>query len=216
MDCLFKLNYSKLCVLVEETLNIKNWFVRKDTITSRTEAIEQSERYKFLKKQAEKTKIIFNKEEIVTWLDSLNILYFVFDAIEDKNLKDHIKIIQEYSIPYLNKRPDYLLIYDNKILIIEFSFNKLEYEMQYEAKLSQAINYKEILSNLLPKEIDIGTYTFLVEPEEDIYRNTFTIKNTDFYPNHYKIEQLAKYIEKFFKKNINLAIIELNRISQTN
>lgn len=212
IQCLFKLNYERLTEMVEDTLNIKHWYIREDKITNRTDSICNSERFLYLKKQAQKNNIIFNNTEIVTWLDSLNILYYVFDSLENEHLKNSIKIIQEYCIPYQNKRADYLLIYDNKILIIEFSFNKLGYELQYETKLQQAIGYKELLSNILPKEIDIGTYTFLVEAEEDSQGNMITLKNTDYLPNHYKIQNLANLIEKFFNKNIDLAVNALKQL----
>ena len=40
----------------------------------------------------------------------------------------------------------------------------------------------------------------------------FKIKNTDYFANHYKIEDLARFIEKFFNKNINLAINSLEQL----
>ena len=209
---LFELNAKTLAKLVEETLEIENWCVRDDNISNRTSAIRHKDRYNKLAKQAQKKNILFNETEIVTWLDSLNILYYVFENIEDEHLKNAITILQEYCIPYHNKRADYLLVYDNKILIIEFSFNKLGYELQYESKLRQVMEYKELLGSLLPKEIDIGTYTFLVEPEEDKNRKSITIENTNLLPNHYKIENLAQFIEKFFKKNIKQAIKALKQI----
>ena len=159
IKCLFKLDYETLNTLVKETLSIENWYIREDKITNRKEAINKSDRFLYLKKKAEKANLSFDDTEVVTWLDSLTILYYVFDKIQDKHLRKEIKIIQEYCIPHQNKRADYLLLYDNKILIIEFSFNKLGYELQYETKLQQAIGYKELLSNLLPKEIDIVNFT---------------------------------------------------------
>ena len=96
---------------------------------------------------------------------------------------------------------------------MEFSFNKLGYELQYETKLQQAIGYKELLSNILPKEVDIGTYMFFVEAEEDKWGEAIYVENTEELPNSSKIEQLAKYIEKFFKKNENFAIDSLRRVS---
>ena len=212
IQCLYNFNYKQLIDLVENTLYIKNWFVRQVDIESRTESIAKSDRFLYLQQQATKRNIYFDTREIVTWLDSLTTLYYVFDRMEDKHLRDSIKIIQEYSIPYQNKRADYLLVYDNKILIIEFSFNKLGYDLQYETKLQQAIGYKELLSNILPKEIDIGTYTFLIEPEEDENGKLIKIKNTDYFANHFKIQALALFIEKFFNKNINSAMNALNQL----
>ncbi|MBQ8374184.1 MAG: hypothetical protein IJX98_01250 [Clostridia bacterium] len=215
MNCLYDMDYEGLKEVVERVLYIKNWFVRDDKLSNRTDSIVYSERFQILKERATEKGYRFNDIEIVTWIDTMNILYYVFEKIKDENLRDSIKILQEYCIPYSNKRADYLLVYDNKILILEFSFNKLGYDLQYETKLQQAIGYKELLSNILPKEVDIGTYTFIVEAEEDKDGCALYIDGTDYFPNHYKIGKLAKYIQKFFKKNEDFAIHALNRLSET-
>ena len=212
IQCLFKLDFKHLKKLVENTLNIKNWYIREDKITNRTIAICNTERFQYLKKQAQKMNIPFDNTEIVTWLDSLTMLYYTFNYLENEQLRDSIKIIQEYCIPYQNKRADYLLIHDNKILIIEFSFNQLGYKQQYETKLSQVIGYKELLSNLLPPNIEIGTHTFLVEPEEDKQGNLLMIENTDLLSNHFKVDALANLIETFFTKNTDVAINALKQL----
>lgn len=207
MQCLYQLNVDELNKLVEKDLNLTYWFIRDDKITNRTDAIYLSDRYGKIKQQADSNGISYNDIEVVTWFDTLVTLYYVFDRLEDEDIRNNLKILQEYCIPYSRKRADYLLIYDNKILILEFSFNKLNYEFNYETKLQQAIGYKELLSNILPKEIEIGTYTFLLEPEEDargktIYLEVDGEKHT---ANHWKMYDLAKYIEKFFKKNMKVA-----------
>lgn len=183
------------------------WFIRDDKISNRTDAIYLSDRYGKIKQQADINGISYNDIEVATWFDTLVTLYYVFDRVEDEDIRNNLKILQEYCIPYSRKRADYLLIYDNKILILESSFNKLNYEFNYETKLQQAIGYKELLSNILPKEIEMGTYTFLLEPEEDargktIYLEVDGEKHT---ANHCKMYDLAKYIEKFFKKNMKVA-----------
>lgn len=183
------------------------WFIRDDKITNRTDAIYLSDRYGKIKQQADINGISYNDIEVATWFDTLVKLYYVFDRVEDEDIRNNLKILQEYCIPYSRKRADYLLIYDNKILILEFSFNKLNYEFNYETKLQQAIGYKELLSNILPKEIEIGTYTFLLEPEEDARGKTIYIEldGEKYTANHWKMDDLAKYIEKFFKKNMKVA-----------
>lgn len=183
------------------------WFIRDDKITNRTDAIYLSDRYGKIKQQADINGISYNDIEVATWFDTLVTLYYVFDRVEDEDIRNNLKILQEYCIPYSRKRADYLLIYDNKILILEFSFNKLNYEFNYETKLQQAIGYKELLSNILPKEIEIGTYTFLLEPEEDARGKTiyFEVDGEKHTANHWKMYDLAKNIEKFFKKNMKVA-----------
>lgn len=207
MQCLYQLNVDELNKLVEKDLNLTYWFIRDDKITNRTDAIYLSDRYGKIKQQADSNGISYNDIEVVTWFDTLVTLYYVFDRLEDEDIRNNLKILQEYCIPYSRKRADYLLIYDNKILILEFSFNKLNYEFNYETKLQQAIGYKELLSNILPKEIEIGTYTFLLEPEEDARGKTiyFEVDGEKYTANHWKMDDLAKYIEKFFKKNMKVA-----------
>ena len=183
------------------------WFIRDDKITNRTDAIYLSDRYGKIKQQADINGISYNDIEVATWFDTLVTLYYVFDRVEDEDIRNNLKILQEYCIPYSRKRADYLLIYDNKILILEFSFNKLKYEFKYETNLQQAIGNKELLSNILPKEIEIGTYNFLLEPEEDARGKTiyFEVDGEKHTANHWKMYDLAKYIEKFFKKNMKVA-----------
>ena len=90
---------------------------------------------------------------------------------------------------------------------------KRAYELQYETKLQQAIGYKELLGNILPKEVDIGTYMFLVEAEEDKWGGATYVDDTEKLPNQDKMKDLARYIERFFKKNKNFAADALLRIS---
>ena len=213
MNCLYDMTYDDLKELVEDVLHLEYWCVRDDELQNRMDSIAYSDRFKELKERATEKGYAFNDIEIVTWLDTLNILYYVFDKMEDERLRDEIRILQEYCIPYSNKRADYLLVYDNKILILEFSFNKLGYELQYETKLQQAIGYKELLGNILPKEVDIGTYMFLVEAEEDKWGGAIYVDDTEKLPNQDKMKHLAKYIERFFKKNKNFAVDALLRIS---
>lgn len=212
MRCLYQLTHKELNRLVEDVLGIKNWFIRNDKLSNRLDSITYSERFQILKKRAAQLAFSFSDTEIVTWLDTLTVLYYVFDEIKDENLREALCVLQEYCIPYSNKRADYLLVCDNKILIIEFSFSKLGYDLQYETKLQQAIGYKELLSNILPKEVDIGTYTFILEPEEEQDGRTIYIDGTEHFPNHYKIKNLACYIVKFFGKNKKFALNALNTI----
>ena len=148
MKCLYELNVNQLNDLVEKELYLRSWYIRDDKITNRAGSIQHSDRFSKIKKQADNQGISYNETEVVTWFDTLITLWMTIGRIEDTDIKDNLKILQEYCIPYSHKRADYLLIYDNKILIIEFSFNKLKYEFNYETKLQQAIGYKELLSNI--------------------------------------------------------------------
>lgn len=213
MKCLYQMYWKDLKKLVEEDLCLTDWYVAWDeSLSNRARRVREFEtdnmygtnnmqhRYELIKRRADEACLKYNETEIVTWFDTLCILYHAFDMVDYEYLRDNIVILQEYNIPFSNKRADYVLCYDNKILILEFSFYKLGYELQYETKLQQAIGYKELIGNVLPKEIDIGTYTFLVD--------SGYVKDND------KVYNLADYIEKFFNKNIDLAIRALGRLDE--
>ena len=192
---------------------IEQWNIYPIPIQEREKRIESNIRYEFLSNINDKTNTTNNTQEIVSWIDTMNYMYHTLQLVE--NLKG-IQMIQELRIPYSNKRPDYLLFKDNKLLIIEFSFKKLGNEYQYENKLTQAIGYKELLSNILPNHIEIGTYTCLVNAETDEYGSEKRVKSKyeDGYvfANYDNQVDLAKYIENFFSRTKKDAITELKRI----
>lgn len=211
MKYLYKMDWAALQQLVRFDLFLDGWTIFNEGIQYRMDRVKgaygyqgssMEARYNSIVAQADRNGIGYNENEIVTWFDTLTVMYHVFQQMEDEALRDHIVILQEYCIPYSNKRADYVLCYDNKILIIEFSFRKLGYELQYETKLPQAIGYKELIGNILPKEIDIGTYTYLVDP--------------GLISDSPKVYDLAAYIEKFFNKNIDLAIKTLTLLDDGN
>ena len=83
MNCLYDMMYDDLKKVVEDVLHLEYWCVRDDDLKSRMESIADSDRFKELKERATEKGYAFNDIEIVTWLDTLNILYYVFDKIED-------------------------------------------------------------------------------------------------------------------------------------
>lgn len=118
------------------------------------------------------------------------------------NLLNNIRIIQDFHIPFTNKRADYLLVYENKIIIIEFSYNKFENkDYHYNIKINQVIRYKELIINIVPKNIDISTHTFLLHPEE-----------IDENSNQEQIENFVKYIKLFMEKKSICAYEELEKL----
>lgn len=200
---------------VEDELEIAGWIIRAESAQERLDKIKNSNRFQNLKQKAKESNINAHDFEIVSWLDTLNIMYYAFDEIGNNQLKNQIRIIQEYCIPFSNKRADYILIFENNIIIIEFSYDKFSNEYKFENKLNQAIGYKEQLSNLLPKEINIATYTFIINPETDSNGNV--IKKNDYViPNMQKIKDLADYIEFFFTKHRKNAYYLLQEIDNEN
>lgn len=154
---------------------------------------------------AEERGIVANENEVISWLDTLKQMYIIISHID----YDDIKIIQELKMPLSNKRADYLLIKDNKILIFEFSFENTKNEYQFESKLHQAIGYKEILQGVLPPHIEIATHTFLIKPE----RNILSQESDDLNSNANFDAQLkaAQFINYFFKNTKTNAFNELEK-----
>ncbi len=212
MKCLYELNVEQLIKLVEEDLTLDGWTIWNESIEKRTDYARELKRFEILKGRAKEQGLKVLDREIVTWLDTLTMLYRSLKNINDSELTENLKIFQEFVMPYSRRRSDYLLVYDNKILILEFSFDKWG-DAKYEAKLQQASSYKEILSVFLPKEIDIGTYTFLIAPDEDEEGRFICDNVTNRRVNDDKVEELANVIQKFFKKNLVLAYNSLKNLS---
>ena len=204
MKALYNLTYDEFNKLVEDVLHIDGWFVYDDSAASRKEKVHNKPYFITLKKRAEEEGISASDNEIISWLDTLNSLYNAFKSV-DENILNQMQIIQEYTIPWTKKRADYLLVCHNKILIVEFSFDKFGDEYKFETKLNQAVNYKELLSNLLPAHIRVGTYTILIKPEADqdgygIYKynkyNKYSQSNE--LANSEKLYEFGMFINLFF------------------
>lgn len=211
IKCLHCLDLEEFQELIEKELKLTRWYVYNDTLQNRTEAIQNTPRYRKIRKTADENNIQYDDKEVITWFDSLNLLYYAIKGFHPSYFKEHVYIIQEYCIPFTNKRADYLIVYQNKILILEFSFNKLGYAFNYEKKLNQAKNYKELLSSRLPNEIEIGIHTIIVDAEKENNGHTLIHKEgTDEIPNEDKIKDLTMFISLFFKR----PQIELNPFSK--
>ena len=180
-----------------EEYNLDNWGIFTDTIKNRYKNMLYNEKLYLFKEMAKNNNIKHNKEEYISWMDNIHILYKALLKLEDYEqiyLKD-LTICGELHMPLTNKRADIVIFKENKILIIEFSYSKTEdEEFRYNNKLSQVIQYKEILQNLLPKEIEIGTYTCLIHPLSESDKYIETINNLFlFLKNYFMLKKLNAY-----------------------
>lgn len=223
MKCLYEFTIDQFFDFVESN-KIDNWLIYDYSIEERHDAICNKEYYNTLKKMANKNKISFNAPEIVSWIDGLAMLYTSIDyAIydEESDLLDDLKIIGELHIPFSKCRADCVLVKDNKILVIEFSYksNNQNRKELYETKLNQVIYYKELLSNALPKHIEIATYSFPIEIETDKNGNPMyvmsDIENEKMYKNNDNCYYLGEFIKKFFKHTNKTALDELKNLDDT-
>lgn len=209
--------------LVEDDLKIDNWWIYNDTIENRYDAIKNKEYFRILNHFANENNITFNKEEIISWIDNMVILFYALQGFYNAksnqftSFLENTLIFGELHIPYSSHRADITLIKDNKILIIELSFAKKEKRTsRYQEKLNQVICYKELLTNALPKHIEIATYTFPILPETDEEGNQLLqkslITNDERFVNYDNCQYLGQFIKQFFSTTNQSAFDELNKI----
>ncbi len=215
MKNLHWLNCDELNKLVKDDLHLASWLVYDMSAEDRAKMVDCTYKYQYLKNRAEEQEIKPQSAEIISWLDTLNIMYYVLDFVAPQ-IRNELQILQEMEIPFTNKRADYVLVYRKKILIVEFSFQNWNRRDKFENKLNQAAGYKELLSNVLPPHIEIGTYTFLIEPESD--KSGRVVKRLNKYtkeqelPNNEKIQEFGGYINLFFEKDFEDAMYYLGYV----
>lgn len=239
MKCLYDLNFKKEMSKIFKETKIESWNIENNKIENRINSIDnnkKNEHLLFFINQAEKNKISATPEEMISWLDTTKILYKLHKELNEKHSEiiNDLRIIAEYCIPFSqNNRTDILLINNNQILIIEFSYST--YENRYESyskKINQVIYYKELLKNICKSNIEISTYTFIIHPEERVIDYDYEIeqiknkckwaKNIKLYDDekYYKnnkeinkenINKLANYIILFFSKGNENAYEQLKK-----
>ena len=206
MKALFNGTIKEFKKLTKSDLQLNKWKIFEMKINDRYEWVQDNSYVNKLHEIASSNSIQYDECETISWLDSQSIMLKAINQMNKlgyDNLLNNIRIIQEFHIPFTNKRADYLLVYENKIIIVEFSYNKFENkDYHYNIKLNQVIGYKELISNILPKDIDIATYTFLIHPEE-----------IDENSNQEQIENFVEYIKFFMEKKSLNAYEELMLIN---
>jgi len=212
MKCLNKFSYNEFKDFIDE-LDLQYWTVWNTNIEERLTHCTTSNRFQYLLNLAKEKGLTSSPAEILSWLDSLKILKETLKEVP-QNILEKLTIVQEYQIPFSRKRADYLLIFQNKVLILEFSFKYEDTEIQFENKTIQILGYKERLIDLLPSHIEIGTYTYLIQPElePDTYENILkSNKYTEIedLANSENNNSLANYITLFFNKEKDSALTHL-------
>ena len=163
MKALYNMNYEEFKNLVDNDLNIANWLVFDGDANSRKNMIEDKKYFKKLRQRAIEQGINASDDEVLSWLDTLNLLFHSLKYVNDRILTK-VQIIQEYQIPFTKRRADYLLVYENKILIIEFSYDRLGNEYKFETKLSQAIHQMRLYYEY-SEEYQRARFTVFSSPE---------------------------------------------------
>lgn len=189
-------NFKNFEEIKKQYPKIANWIINDLPYEERIKKLQNSNLFKELTKKLENDNYTLNEK--LSWIDSLNLIYRIFASEKlNEEIKRDARIIQEYIIPYTkNNRSDFLIIKDNKILILEFTFQKSKYLI----KAQQCFTYKQILQQFLPNNIEIISYVFSYGNED---KNEHVIIET-------QIEQCVSFLNFFF--NSGKAYEELEKI----
>lgn len=186
----------------EKTKNlydVKNWKIQSKSYEERAELIKNYTYFNILKNKFN-TSNLTNKSvtdsQIISFLDTLSIMYNVCCLIDDESIKKEMKIIMEYVIPELSKpRIDYILTFRNSMILIEFNKASTIENLANETakKTQQLIGYANMLkSNIINNNLNIFTQVCMYFDNSSEKNNEIT-KNT--------ILNLQKKIYKIFKSD---------------
>ena len=194
MKCL---NYSETTDLfiqyIDQEVKAPYWQIRYGTAKERAKRCEKKDYFSDLKKAFNSFVQAHSDDgQVISWLDSLTLMRRVAIKLREYDLQ-YIDYITEYVIPFANsKRPDYILSFKNTVLLIEFGRNT-----DYNAKLSQAIQYQVLLENLFQRSIKVIPYVFIYNIEFDE-----------------KMEEKVSFIEKNNTIVLELALL-IKRLYET-
>ncbi len=147
---------------------------------------------------------ITNKE-VLSYLDTLSVLYKILENIQNQDFKKNVKIIMEY-VPKLDSgkdRCDYVLAYRNILMLFEFGKcnDRLKIKDRMIEKEKELSYYESQIKKIIGNEIIIKKHAIIYQPEKDdktIEENFNTINNA------------STLIKKWIKESNKNAIDYLN------
>lgn len=175
------------------------WKISSGFMNDRGKRIKGKSYYEKLCKLFDEKKLFRRKAsvaEVVSWLDSLEIMRRVLNLYKSKyltNTNNEISILMEYVIKHSKKmRIDYIIVFKKRILLIDFrvvdDFNKLK--PTWAKKKNELMVYRELLENYLSRDFEIFTYAMI---------NLFEYNNREINQKHKKynddqVNHLVEYI----------------------
>ena len=144
-----------------------------------------------LKEHVESRGFSVEEPQIKSWEACLKFLYKQLYEYKDEELY----IVLEYFLPLEGgRRPDVLILYKNKVVVLEFK-NKDNF---YEDDIQQTIGYREDLKNyhkyVIENKLDVEAYLVLTKGNEEEVVNGIQVLNQN---------NFRKYIN--LKENISMS-----------
>lgn len=139
---------------VENLYKVSKWEIRPETYEERAKKLSKFSYWNILKDEFNEKKLTnknLNDSQLVTYFDTMYLMYQLLNEITNEKIKNEMKIIQEYRIDTLNKpRIDYLLTYRNDIILLEFGKSTpKDLSKSLTEKQRQLDGYKNALINNL-------------------------------------------------------------------
>jgi hypothetical protein len=187
-------------------LEIEKWRIEKQLLKERVEKYSSRDSFIRLKKQFNDKKLSMwelKDEEVITWMDTSILIRRLLIELFTKGINtDKITIVMEYPLVFGNHmRSDYLFVYDRLIVVLEFGmFNQDEKrsEERYTKKLQESINYRQLIGNMVAKEINVVNYVMIYLPEHDRHSQKDITENIE----HNQSELLG--LSRFLISNLKL------------
>lgn len=192
-------NIKDFITQIKNLYNVTTWGIYPGTYSDRATVIKKYSYYNELKDEFNEKNLTnkpIGEEQIISFFDTMYLMYKILSQITDEKIKQDMKIIMEYVIPEPSKpRIDYMLVYRNSILLLEFSKASSIETISNEQghKLQQVNGYATLLkSNINNAKIDINVAV-------GMYLDESTDANIEL--TNRTIDDIKKKINKFFKKD---------------
>jgi len=188
-----------------------DWKIEKQLLKERVQIYKNEHFFITLERQFKKQELTIwelKQEEVITWIDTMMLLRRILLKLFQRGSNvSKMNIIMEYPLVYGNHmRSDYLIVYDRLIVVLEFGmFNQDEKrsEERYTKKLQESINYRQIIGNLVEKEVSVVNYVMIYKPEYDRILGKKLQENITY--NDSEIDLLTFFLLKNIKKQDNLS-----------
>lgn len=189
-DCAFAFShFSKIESIFPD---IKSWKIKAMKYEERVAKTKNSNMYQSILEKEKVREFIENQKisesEILSWIDTMYLLKRLFEHEKlDPKIKNS-RIIQEYVIPYTkDNRADAIICKDNKLVILEFTYEKAV----YITKAQQCFVYKDILKQQLNNKIECYSYVF-----------SYSNETAEDYKGDYKLDEQINDLVNFLNSNL--------------
>lgn len=194
---------------IEDLYDVENWVISDLPDRERINLLSNKLYFQTIEEDFRSSKISpypITKKEILSYLDTLSLMYKVVNNVDNEDFFRNAKIIMEY-VPNNDNgkdRCDYIITYRNLLIIFEFGRckDRNQIKERRNIKEEELDNYKKQIKRIVSKDIIIETQAFIYQPEVNYKAEQ---------ENEQEINNTVDLIEKWLEDNYRDAIDLLNR-----